>query len=42
MRRPQHRVAASGISRQDGETGWASMLMMLSKVQLNLKSVFKD
>lgn len=42
MKTPHHRVAANGISRQDGATGWASMLMMLSKVALNLQSVFND
>lgn len=40
MKTPYHRVAANGISTQDRATGWASMLMMLFKVALNLENVF--
>lgn len=41
MKTPYHRVAANGISTQDRATGWASMLMMLFKVALNMENVFK-
>lgn len=34
-------MAANGISAQDGTTGWASMLMMLLKVALNVERLFK-
>lgn len=41
VKTPHQRMAANGISMQDGATGWACMLMMLFKVVLKVECVFE-